>query len=173
MTSAGNPLKFLGTLPLLAACLISFNACAVQAEHIAGHSQTVIRTTTENDITIAVESNDNSKNKPSDNQVSPSIEQKGLFRIYRSNLLKKTYQHVIYPETAIDKNQQGDVTLKVVVKRSGKVQSVKFESRSTFNSLNKAATRAVKNASPYPEAPEKLQGDIFEILMPIKFRLAD
>jgi len=173
MTKTETQLKFIGVILLLIAGLISSGVCAAQPSQNIEHSQTVIRTTTENDITIAVESIDQESNAQERRRVSSSIEQKGLFRIYRSNLLKKTYQHVIYPETAIDKNQQGDVILKVIVRRSGKVDSVRFESRSTFNSLNKAARRAVNNASPYPKAPDTLQGEIFEILMPIKFRLAD
>ena len=44
--------------------------------------------------------------------------------------------------------------------------------RADFNSLNKAAARAVKNAMPYPAAPKQLLGETFEVIMPIKFRLA-
>ena len=101
-----------------------------------------------------------------------AAEQKGLFRIYRSNLLKKTYQHVIYPESAIDRNQQGDVVLKVEINRNGKVKSIVYDKRAEFNSLNKAATKAVYNAKPFPPAPARLEGDTFEVVMPIRFRLA-
>ncbi len=101
-----------------------------------------------------------------------AAEQKGLFRIYRSNLLKKTYQHVIYPESAIDRNQQGDVVLKVLISRSGKVKSIVYDKRAEFNSLNKAATKAVYNAKPFPPAPSRLEGETFEVVMPIRFRLA-
>lgn len=143
-------------------------------------SQTIVRTSTQDNITIAVKTI--SKQSPPQAIKGPNsktaeskhlLMQKGLFRIYRSNLLKKTYQHVIYPDSAIDKNQQGNVILKVVIDRSGALQSVNFHSRANFNSLNKAAKRAVNNAKPYPSAPAKLEGEIFEILMPIRFRLSD
>lgn len=113
---------------------------------------------------------DSAKAKPK-KAVSPA-EQAGLFRIYRSNLLKKTYQHVIYPESAVDRNQQGDVVLTITISRKGEVKNVDYRSRAEFNSLNKAATKAVFNAKPYPPAPARLQGDTFEVVMPIRFRLA-
>lgn len=100
-------------------------------------------------------------------------EQIGLFRIYRSNLLKLTYQHVIYPESAIDRNQQGNVVLRVTINRDGEVQEIKFKERAEFNSLNKAARKAVDNAKgSFPSAPERLRGESFEVTMPIKFRLS-
>ncbi len=99
-------------------------------------------------------------------------EQRGLFRIYRSNLLKKTYQHVIYPESAIDRNQTGDVILKITITRDGKIKTVDYHKRAEYNSLNKAATKAVYNAKPFPVAPSQLKGETFEVIMPIKFRLA-
>lgn len=100
-------------------------------------------------------------------------EQIGLFRIYRSNLLKLTYQHVIYPESAIERNQQGDVILVLIVNRSGDVKKIEFGERAAFSSLNRAAEQAVKNAKrSFPAAPSRLSGESFEVTMPIKFRLA-
>lgn len=99
------------------------------------------------------------------------LKQDALLRIYRSNLLKKTYQHVIYPDSAIDNHHEGDVVLKVLINRRGEVESVMFDSRAKYNSLNKAALRAVKRTKPYPPVPQHLEGENFEILMPIRFRL--
>lgn len=141
--------------------------------------QSVIKSTDENEITIklnnerptlALAQNSAVEAPPAAPQIS--AEQAGLFRIYRSNLLKKTYQHVIYPESAIDRNQQGDVILKLIISRDGQIKSVQYGQRADFSSLNKAAARAVKNAKPYPPAPKRLNGETFEVTMPIKFRLA-
>lgn len=139
-------------------------------------TQSVLKSTDDNEITIKLDNPAKktlvSKNILIASQDSSSVQQAGLFRIYRSNLLKKTYQHVIYPGSAIDRDQQGDVILKLTISREGEIQNVDYDKRADFNSLNKAAARAVKNAMPYPPAPKQLQGENFEVIMPIKFRLA-
>jgi len=98
-------------------------------------------------------------------------QQKGLLRIYRSNLLKKAYKHIVYPESAIDKNQEGDVILRITIDRSGEVRDIKYDLRSGFNSLNKAALSAIEDAQPFPVVPKRIKGERFELLMPIRFRL--
>tara|TARA_B110000879_G_scaffold56120_1_gene79165 strand:+ start:347 stop:988 length:642 start_codon:yes stop_codon:yes gene_type:complete len=153
---------------------------AIAAESLynfpSGATQSVLKSTDDNEITIKLD-NPARKNLISQNAIiasqdSSSAQQAGLFRIYRSNLLKKTYQHVIYPGSAIDRDQQGDVILKLTISRKGEIQNVDYDKRADFNSLNKAAARAVKNAMPYPPAPKQLHGETFEVIMPIKFRLA-
>jgi protein TonB len=142
----------------------------------SGATQSVLKSTDDNEITIKLD-NPAKKTLVSQNAIiasqdQPSAQQAGLFRIYRSNLLKKTYQHVIYPGSAIDRDQQGDVILKLTISREGEIQKVDYDKRADFSSLNKAAARAVKNAMPYPPAPKQLYGETFEVIMPIKFRLA-
>lgn len=99
--------------------------------------------------------------------------QKALLKIYRSNLLKKTYQHVEYPESSIEDNEEGDVILQLTVERNGKVKQIAYHSKSKHHSLNLAARSAVKKARPFIAAPSTLEGERFEILMPIRFRLTD
>ena len=171
---------------IIAASLTShiIMANASESESIKNHSngstQSVLKSTDDNEITIKL---DNQSEQGSaiektvgstQNKSSPqsSLQQAALFRIYRSSLLKKTYQHIIYPESAIDRNQQGDVILKLMINRDGKIQNVDYDKRADFSSLNKAAARAVENSSPYPKAPKNLSGESFEVIMPIKFRLA-
>lgn len=163
---------------LLCGCVFFSGSFSVLANEHTPSPQTVVRTTTQNDITIAVESRQNQANndtvaEPNGISTNTAKIQQGLLLIYRSNLLKKTYQHVVYPETSIDDNQQGDVVMHVVITRDGKVKSLEFETRAPFASLNRAAKRAIENAQPFPPAPKPLIGDEFDILMPIKFRLAD
>ena len=129
-----------------------------------GATQSVLKSTDDNEITIKLD-NPTEKTIVSQNiiiasQDTSSAQQAGLFRIYRSNLLKKTYQHVIYPGSAVDRDQQGDVILKLTISRDGDIQKVDYDKR------------AVKNAMPYPAAPKQLLGETFEVIMPIKFRLA-
>jgi len=99
--------------------------------------------------------------------------QKVLLKIYRSNLLKKTYKHVVYPESSIQINEEGEVVLMVQVDRKGKVLDINYESKSPSRALNRAARNAVKQAKPYSKVPAALEGEQFEIQMPIRFRLTN
>ena len=151
-----------------------------ESETLAAAGQSVTKISSADAITIELNTQPCltlTKNNPSQPATAsttgtPSPQQIGLLRIYRSNLLKKTYQHVVYPESAIDRNQQGDVVLKITIRRDGKIEQVDYHRRAEFNSLNKAATRAVYQARPFPAAPARLEGENFVIVMPIKFRLA-
>jgi protein TonB len=95
----------------------------------------------------------------------------GIRNIYRANMLRLTYRHVIYPAIALSKNQEGTVIMRVTVNRAGKVMNIASEKLSEFVALNKAAEKAVKKASPFPEVPAQLPGDKFEFSIPIKFRI--
>ncbi|MGI9295288.1 MAG: TonB family protein, partial [Pseudomonadales bacterium] len=63
----------------------------------------------------------------------------GLLNLYKSNLLKRVYGFVIYPERAIDRNQEGTVVLQVTVNRKGKVLNIKNDEPSRYRLLNSAA----------------------------------
>lgn len=158
-------------LGLAALCIYAQFATAsnqVGVEHAPGaaldhtHSNTY--------LTLA--SNGNKKRLPPDSIESASdSQQKGLLRIYRSNLLKKTYKHIMYPDSAIERNQEGDVILRITIDRTGEVHDIKYDLRSEFNSLNKAALSAIEDAQPFPVVPIRIKGERFELLMPIRFRL--
>lgn len=125
----------------------------------------------DNPLGLAAKDNEEKSLLPDSIDNASDPQQKGLLRIYRSNLLKKTYKHIVYPDSAIDKNQEGDVILRVTVDRSGKVKNIKYDLRARYNSLNKAAKSAIESAQPFPEVPSRIEGDVFELLMPIRFRL--
>ncbi len=95
----------------------------------------------------------------------------GLQNIYRANMLRMTYRHVVYPSRALNLNQEGTVILKVTVNRKGKVLDIEHDKRSQYVSLNKAASKAVKKANPFPKIPDELEGKKFEFKIPIKFRI--
>ena len=95
-----------------------------------------------------------------------------LLNVYRSNILALTYQNLIYPTRAIDRGQEGNVVLKWSVSRKGTVKDVSFEKNSAHALLDRAASKAVEKASPYPDVPRKLKGSNFEITLPIKFKLS-
>ncbi|MBT8148808.1 MAG: energy transducer TonB [Pseudomonadales bacterium] len=166
-------------LPLQLALCLWLVTVHAQADHQPNfsqikhddHTQSVTRTTTDENIVISIKHGNNKEAQQPSKLAAKSNEQKALMKIYRSNLLKKTYQHVVYPESAIDKNHEGEVILKLTVDRNGKIKQIEYNTRARFNSLNKAASIAVKRAKPYPPVPKRLQGETFEISMPIRFRL--
>ena len=120
----------------------------------------------------AQESTEDNNRKAAAN-VQAALMQQALLKIYRSSLLKKTYQHVEYPETSIERNEEGDVILLLEIKRNGKVKSIGYHTKSRSHALNLAARSAVKRAKPFSAAPSALEGESFEITMPIRFRLTE
>jgi len=92
---------------------------------------------------------------------------------FHSSLLKWTYKHIRYPNRAIDRGQEGSVRIAVIIDRNGEViESTELES-SRFSTLNKAAMRAVKKASPFPAMPDEIAGEQFAFSLPIMFKLPD
>lgn len=155
-------------------------SCCLCLFHPSAFSETSItRATSDNAIAITVSSNKGNEESTTENlEDSKTTDrekkiQEALLRIYRSSLLKKTYQHIIYPDSAIDQSIEGDIVIVVRVDRAGKVLALRYITKSSHRPLNTAARRAITNAQPYPAAPTKLKGDTFEVEMPIKFRLAD
>lgn len=95
-----------------------------------------------------------------------------LIQVYRSNLLALTYRNISYPNSAIQRNREGKVVLKVTVNRDGEVKDVSFEEQSKFSALNRAANKAIAKSSPFPKIPEGIAGNEIELLVPINFSLS-
>lgn len=98
-------------------------------------------------------------------------EQKKLLRKYQRTVLKLTYLNTQYPKRAMDLNQQGLLRVAVKIDRQGKVLDIVEQVSSKHKLLNKAARDAVNKTAPYPEAPEGLIGNDFEIVLPFNFKL--
>ena len=92
-------------------------------------------------------------------------------QLYISKLTRWTGGFVVYPRTALNRNQEGTVRLAVVINRNGKVLEVAYDQESEYRSLNKAAIKAIKKASPYPAIPDTIDGDQFVFTVPVTFRL--
>ena len=95
-----------------------------------------------------------------------------LLQVYRSNLLALTYRNISYPNSAIQRNREGKVVLKVTVNRDGEVKGVSYEKQSKFSALNRAANKAIAKSSPFPKIPEGIAGNEIELLVPINFSLS-
>ncbi len=110
--------------------------------------------------------------KPKEPEKTPEeIEQETLYKTYRSNILKLTYLNTQYPKKAMDLKQQGMVILKITINSRGKVVNIDEQQTTEYSLLNKAAMRAVKKSSPFPEPPKGLDGKRFEFTLPFKFQI--
>lgn len=92
-------------------------------------------------------------------------------QLYISKLTKWTRKTTKYPKSALRKSEQGTVRIAIVINRKGKVINQKITETSGVKSLDKAAQKAIKSASPYPAIPEVIAGDSFVFTVPIVFAL--
>jgi protein TonB len=92
-------------------------------------------------------------------------------QIYIAKLAKWTSNFVKYPRSALRSQQEGTVRLTVTLHRDGRIQDVQILEKSEYETLNKAATRAVKSASPYPAVPEEIASEKFLFTVPVVFKL--
>ncbi len=92
-------------------------------------------------------------------------------QLYISSLKKYSQKYLRYPQRAIDRNWQGTVRLNITISRAGEVQEVVIIEESKHSSLNKAAVKAAKKASPFPAMPEEIRGEQFSFTLPVVFQL--
>lgn len=92
-------------------------------------------------------------------------------QIYIAKLTKWTGNFVSYPRAALRNSHEGTVRLTVTLARDGRVRDVQILEKAEHESLNKAAAKAVKSASPYPAIPDAIKGDQFIFTVPVVFRL--
>ena len=97
--------------------------------------------------------------------------QQSLRNVYRSNILKLIYQNTIYPKRSISLGHQGLVIYKITVNREGKLIKLEEEQMTDHSLLNKASRKAIRKASPFPEAPDDLAGNKFVFSLPFNFKL--
>lgn len=75
-----------------------------------------------------------------------------------------------YPAAAAEQRQEGAVTMRLALDRSGQILSVRIERSSGFSLLDQEALALVQRAKPLPPAPAAVPGDHFEVLVPLVFR---
>ncbi|MCW8126432.1 TonB family protein [Microbulbifer halophilus] len=94
-------------------------------------------------------------------------------QLYHSQLLRHTYGHIRYPQRAQERGQEGSVRLNVTIDQRGEVRDVQTVQDSRYATLNRAARKAVEDASPFPTAPSQLIEDEFRFTLPITFQLSN
>lgn len=105
--------------------------------------------------------------------VSSSFADEKKKSIYYEKLSQWLERHKKYPTVARRRNQQGDVTIKFVMDRQGKLLRYDLIGPSEYQSLNDATVKMLERASPMPTPPPTLIGDKTELeyTIPVKFSL--
>ncbi len=102
---------------------------------------------------------------------SASVARLALLESYKSTLRRRVYENITYPGMAQRRNHEGKVVMNATVSRGGQLLSVEMTEASRYGSLNRASERAIKNASPFPAAPDTLSGEAFLLTVPVVFKV--
>lgn len=92
-------------------------------------------------------------------------------RDYTPLVVAQIFKAITYPNRAAEKNQQGTVRIALTIERSGNLTAAIIKQESKHRLLNKAALKAVNKAAPFPELPEAMKSNSFEVNLPVTFRL--
>ncbi|WP_188151911.1 TonB family protein [Teredinibacter waterburyi] len=92
-------------------------------------------------------------------------------QLYIAELKKWSHRYLEYPPRALSKLWQGNVRMSVTIDRSGNVIESIVAEEAKFETLTRAARRAVKKASPFPAMPDDIAGKSFTFSLPIVFKL--
>jgi periplasmic protein TonB len=76
-----------------------------------------------------------------------------------------------YPAQAQNREIRGEVSVQFTMDRSGKVLASHIVRSSGSALLDEEALALLQRASPLPQPPEQLPGEIFEHVLPIQFRI--
>lgn len=90
---------------------------------------------------------------------------------YFSSLLRGIQSQTEYPRRALQRNQEGEVRVSVIINREGRVISIEVLEESRHGLLNRAALDAIERAAPFPEVPSAIQGRYYEFAVPFNFIL--
>lgn len=90
---------------------------------------------------------------------------------YKRMLLAAMNKHKKYPRIAKNRGWQGKVIIQFNLDRNGNILSKKVIQTSGHNALDKAAIKMAEKAAPFPRPPSVLQGDSFNIKVPVPFKL--
>lgn len=90
---------------------------------------------------------------------------------YADRLARAIAQHKQYPRVAQMRGWQGETIVDLKLDRNGGVLATKIERSSGFEVLDKQALEMVRKAAPFPAPPEILKSDVFNIQVPVSFKL--
>jgi protein TonB len=98
--------------------------------------------------------------------------------VYVSDIMRKVFGKVKYPKRAIKRDREGKVELLVYVDAEGTLLDLALDNSSGYDSLDQAATKAIRSAAPFPELTQAAReefisedGSNYVMPIPITFRL--
>lgn len=97
-------------------------------------------------------------------------EQDELNNNYFGIVRKQVIRNIEYPRRAVKESIEGLVMVRIKVDRSGGLSSFEI-AQSADDLLDAEAERAVKKAAPFPKPADGLEGNAFEYIVPIVFKL--
>jgi len=92
---------------------------------------------------------------------------------YQDVLADRLRRHRQYPMHLRRRGVEGDGSLRLRVDRGGNVALARMESPIPDARLNELTMNMVRRASPFPRMPEELEGESFECVIDIRYRLRD
>lgn len=98
--------------------------------------------------------------------------QQGLYNQYLVQVRQLVNRKTEYPRRAAKENIEGLVVLRVELDRSGKLLNMDL-AQSAHDWLDHAAEKAVRRAAPFPPVSAQLEGNQFQFLVPIVFKLTE
>ncbi|WP_347330830.1 TonB family protein [Marinimicrobium locisalis] len=94
-------------------------------------------------------------------------------QVYFSDLMRTILRNTAYPRRALQRGQEGEIRVAVVIERDGKITSMEMLEESSHALLNREAERAIRESAPFPEVPEAIRGENYEFSVPFTFVLPD
>lgn len=92
-------------------------------------------------------------------------------RGYADRLARAIAQHKQYPRIAQMRGWQGEALIDLKLDGNGAVLATRIERSSGFEVLDKQALEMVKKAAPFPAPPDILKSSVFNIQVPVSFKL--
>jgi protein TonB len=92
---------------------------------------------------------------------------------YRDLVASALVRHKYYPAIARRRGDEGVVTLRLVVDRSGRLVTSSIIRVEGSNAFGAAALDMAEKASPFPAVPPNLEGSLIELRIPVRFRLVE
>ena len=104
------------------------------------------------------------------NNISPSAIKKTI-ESYSAKLTKSIARQKRYPRIAQMRGWQGEIIIDLKIDGQGNLIKAKIKQGSKFKILDTEGMNMVKRASPFPKPPKGLESKIFNVIVPISFKL--
>ena len=108
---------------------------------------------------------------PKQNHNTTSSNIKKTMESYSAKLTKAIAKQKKYPRIAQMRGWQGEIIIDLKIDGQGNLIKAKIKQGSKFKILDTEGMNMVKRASPFPKPPIKLESKIFNVIVPISFKL--